>query len=80
MSLFCSGLAAIILATDKISPLTQPPTLRGSNQKGEKGGSCPIRDGEVEARGRDSLMDPGMGSGSRPRRKSLTRNSTIPRP
>ena len=60
--------------------LTSPPSVARIEPEGDKRDCCPMGDEEVEARGRDSLMDPGMGNGVRPRRKSLTLNSTIPRP
>ena len=60
-------------ARDKISPSPRPNTQPRAHQprRGTKG-LAPLRDGGVEAGERDSLMDPGLGTGGEPRKIPYT--------
>ena len=69
------------LVSDKIlHSLDPPPIPTRITREGEKKGLVDPREGGVEAGARDSLMDPGLGTGGEPRKESLIHSYTSPRP
>ena len=78
VSYFRCGFAASIRATDKISPRTQPPIPRGSNQKGLKGVSARLGTGKLRRGGGIPLWTLGWVAGFDPEENPLPKIALSP--